>query len=238
MHRSRTSFFRSAFLGVAMIALAASELAGGERAAAADPAGTLQEGLGARLVERYPGARIELSDFAFPAGLNGLVPSLAREVRITSESGQGTVTFVADGVEGSARFHAWVPAWIPIRRIAPLQKISRDQFARREVDVAAGRLRELRGSFLPSDAELDRLESRQTLLEGEVVLSTAVSPTPDVRRGDPVRVRLISGEILLSTQATAVENGYLQKSIRVLTERTKRELVGRLIEGRTVEVTL
>jgi flagella basal body P-ring formation protein FlgA len=69
-------------------------------------------------------------------------------------------------------------------------------------------------------------------------MSSAVERVPDVRRGDSVRVRIISNGLTLTAQAMASEPGYLNGPVRVLTAQTKRELSGKLVSTGVVEVKL
>jgi flagella basal body P-ring formation protein FlgA len=135
-----------------------------------------------------------------------------------------------------AVFSALFPAWIAKRRILPGERVSEADLTRSEIDLARGLARESRGLILDADAELGPLEARQTVLAGQWVTTSAVQRVPDLRRGELVRVRLISGGITLMTQASAVEAGYVGSSLRVLTQKTKRDLVGKLGGDGVVEV--
>jgi flagella basal body P-ring formation protein FlgA len=92
--------------------------------------------------------------------------------------------------------------------------------------------------MLSPSEDLSRLEARQTLLEGGFVTSSAVRRIPDLRRGDVVRLEVLSGEVRLSTAAQALESGNLNQRIRVQASKSKRELVGVVREGGVVEVKL
>jgi flagella basal body P-ring formation protein FlgA len=92
--------------------------------------------------------------------------------------------------------------------------------------------------ILDQSSDITKLQARQTLIEGQPLLSSAVERVPDVRRGDFVRVKIVSNGLTLSAQATASEPGYLNGPVRVLTAQTKRELSGKLISSGVVEVKL
>jgi flagella basal body P-ring formation protein FlgA len=91
---------------------------------------------------------------------------------------------------------------------------------------------------LIQDAELMHLESRQTILQGQFITSSAVQRIPDIRRGDSVRIRMISGGLAVSTQGTAEEPGYINGKMRVMANKSKREFVGELSADGVVEVKL
>ncbi len=164
-------------------------------------------------------------------------------IRILSEAGTGTADYsviLSDGSSllGQARFQAMVPTFVAVKRIHPGDKISRGDFQIQTINVAQGLAYQYRGVMLGTRETIDGLQARQTILEGQYPLSNGVEKMPDIRRGDTVQVKILSGEILLSTLGTVQEPGYLNKNIRILTQKTKKELVGQLREGGIVEVKL
>lgn len=165
------------------------------------------------------------------------------QVRILSEAGTGTADYsvlFADGSSslGQARFSAMVPTFVAVKRIHPGDKISRGDFQIQSVNVAQGLAYQYRGVMIGSKESVDGLQARQTILEGQYPLTSGVERMPDIRRGDTVQVKIVSGDIQLSTLGTVQEPGYLNRSIRILTQKTKKELVGLLKEGSIVEVKL
>ena len=104
--------------------------------------------------------------------------------------------------------------------------------------MATGPIREYRGILVPADGDFSKLQTRQTLLENQFVTTSAIERQPDVRKGDSVRLDLLSGDLQLSTQATASENGSIGDRVRVLTTKTKKEVVGTIREDHSVEVRL
>ncbi|MBC7693353.1 MAG: flagellar basal body P-ring formation protein FlgA [Methylotenera sp.] len=201
---------------------------------------SLSELIRAELANRYPGARIEILGAPqmagqFPENLSG--------ARILTETAKGEAQFLAytqSGVQsqGWVSFAAWMPTRVAARRIQPGERLSPELFIAQDVNVATGLAREYRGIMLPRDADLTRLETRQTILEGQFALNNGVQKVPDIKRGEGIVIRMLAGEIALSTQGTAQEPGYVDGTIRVLTLKTKRELVGKLRAGGVVEVKL
>ncbi len=193
------------------------------------------------LSKRYPLARIQLGDIRW-AGHHA--PAAATAVRIIGEIAPGELQISAvtskGEIEGRVPFAAWTAALIATRRVLPGQRLAEDMFRVGEVNVAQGYAREFRGAILPIDSgkELSRLEARQTIMEGSFALSTAVQRIPDVRRGESVSVHLVSGAMTLKTMAVAEEPAYVDGQLRVLTLKTKRVLVGKLMQDGSVEVKL
>jgi flagella basal body P-ring formation protein FlgA len=193
------------------------------------------------LAKRFAHATIEfLPGSTFPVDQPGKSVS---QVRILSESGTGTAEYsvvFSDGTNalGQARFSAMIPTYVASRRIRPGEKLLRSDFQLQSVNVAQGLAHQYRGVMLPAKESIDGLQARQTILEGQYPLASGVEKVPDVRRGDAIQVKILSGEIQLSTMATIQEPGYLNQNVRILTQKSKKELVGMLKEGGIVEVKL
>ncbi len=190
---------------------------------------------------RYPNATIEfLAGSTFPVEREGATP---KQVRILSENGGGTADYTVTYSDGSsalgqARFSAMVPTLVATRRIRPGERLSRDDFSLQPINVAQGLAYQYRGVMLGAKEAVEGLQARQTILEGQYPLSSGVEKVPDIRRGDTVQVKILSGEIQLLTQGLVQEPGYMNQSVRVLTQKTKKELTGHLREGGIVEVKL
>ena len=205
-------------------------------AAARAPADAAREALAAV----HPGTRVEILDLA--PMQPGQALSGAETASVLQAQGRGEARLMVRGPAGSAeyrvRYAAWVPGLVAIRRIGPGEALSSELTRQQELNVAEGLAHEMRGILLPATEDLSRLEARQTLLEGGFVTSTAVRRIPDLRRGDAVRIDVISGDVRLSSQATALEPASVSQRVRVQTLKTRRELVGVLRDGGVVEVRL
>lgn len=202
--------------------------------------------LSEELSKRFTSARIEFTaPIAYQVAEGKLGPVTA--VRLLSANSRGEAKALVDykdelgitrTIEANANFAAWVDAPVAARRILPGEKLSPESYRIQRINTAQGQAYEFRGVIVPASQDLTRVEARQTILEGQYLLSTALQRIPDVRRGDLVRVELNSGGVAISSQATAQEPGYLDQPVRVLTAKTKRELVGELKAGNVVEVKL
>jgi flagella basal body P-ring formation protein FlgA len=145
---------------------------------------------------------------------------------------------VNEAAEISAVYAAFVPARVSIRRISPGEKLTADMFVLRDVNVTSGMNYEMKGIILPQEEDVSRLETRQTVLDGQFLTSTAVEKVPDIRKGDSVRIHIVSGDLNLSASGIAMEPGYEKDPIKVLVSRSKHELSGTLEAGGVVEVNL
>lgn len=197
----------------------------------------IQDHLRAELSKQYPGARIELDEkIEWEQEIS--VEQISK-VQILNENARGEIRFsVNQEVEGTVSFSAWVPAWVAQKRIFPGERLSQDVFVLREVNVSTGLAREYRGVLLPKTANLSQLEARQSILEGQFALSSGVQKIPDVRKGEPVQIKLTAGGIILTTSGIAEEPSYIHQPVRVLTSKSKRSLTGKLMSDGTVEVKL
>jgi flagella basal body P-ring formation protein FlgA len=202
---------------------------------------SLQSQLKNKLESNYPGARIVFNSaprWSEDANLKSVIG-----VHITSENGRGLATFTAQFEdqsfdEGSISFSAFTPAWVAKKRVKPGDILGAEVLTLSELDVATGLAREYRGVLLAKSANINDLEARQTILEGQFALSTGVQQIPEVRRGDAVSIRLKSGEVTLNTQGTTDEPAYLDKDVRVTVTKGKRQLIGKLRKDKIIEVQL
>ena len=198
-----------------------------------------------KLSETYPNARIVLSEIIQWSSGEPSMEALDQvsEVSVLEESARGDVHFAghsqgAVDIEGWAHFAAYVPALYAVRRIMPGDHLVPESLVKREVDVASGLAHEYRGVILAPETDILKLEARQSILEGSFVMSSSVQKTPDIKRGESVRIEVLSGDVKLRTTGVAEEPAYIAGQIRVLTGKAKRELVGKLMENGVVEVKL
>jgi len=222
----------------ALLALGATIYAGVARA----DQDAITNQLQSQLQKSYPEAKVEItSSLHFTRGKGMTETPL---VRVLNETARGEVVFSVGGEhaseysEGYATFSAWTEARTAIRRIHPGESLTPDLFITQNVNVAQGMAREYRGVILGKSENVAGLQSRQTILEGQLLTSSAIERTPDIRRGDSVQLHLVNGAFELSTIGIAQEPAYLNGSVRVITSKTKRELIGLLRKDGVVEVKL
>jgi flagella basal body P-ring formation protein FlgA len=214
-----------------------------EPARAAAPA-SLAERIAQAIAKQYPGARVSVDGkIHWSHGEEASFDSEG-QVSLLGDTSRGEMMFAIldsegrQAADGWVSYQAWQPAYVAVRRVRPNERIAKDQFTLRDVNVASGQAHELRGLMLAPETGLAGLEARQTVLVGQTLLSSYVQRVPDVRRGDAVIVHLVAGALSLSTQGQAEEPAYIGGQIRVSASKTKRELVGKLSEAGIVEVKL
>jgi flagella basal body P-ring formation protein FlgA len=207
--------------------------------AADDP--VILRSLKQQISETYGSAQVK---FARPIEwIRQTSDQIAGPVQILNDNGRGELRFSVTGLkgqysEGLMAFSAWLPARIAVKRVHPGELLRDEWFTTQKVNVSSGTAREFRGVLLAPDHEVSKLESVQTIMEGQFLTSSAVRNVPDIRRGDSVRIQLVNEGMTLTTSGIAQEPGYLNRQIRVLTTKTKRELLGQLQLDGIVEVKL
>ncbi len=185
----------------------------------------------------FPGARIEVEGPGVQETLNACS---AGGAQVVSEGPQGYFRVrCGNQFDQVVRVRAFAKARLALQRIAAGTPLSQDQFRELELDVSFGQFRPYRESLASTATEnLSGFQSAQTIVEGTPLLTTAMRKTPDLRRGDGVRLQVRTGDIQLSLQAIAAEDGTVGEKIRVYTEKSRRELVGKLTRPGWVEVAL
>lgn len=201
---------------------------------------TLDSAIADEISQHFSGARI---DVLSAAKFQRALPSNEIEkVRFVSENGRGEAMLsfetAAGSVVGSVQFAAFKKVYVAKRRIQPSEHVQPEDFDLREINIASGMAHDSWGLFVSSETALKSVESKQSILEGQFLMSTQIRNAFDVKRGDALKVRLVSGEISLSTQGIVQESGYVGESVRVITAKSKREFTGKLTAQNTVEVAL
>lgn len=193
------------------------------------------------LGQAYPGSRIEIPQGGIVCP-QGAISAPLQRVALSADSGQGLARLQIEGgnvrQECEARFSAHAQAWLAQRRVQPGQKLQPSDFQLSEVEVSRGLIRDQRGLLLSAQVRPDGLEARQTLLEGQPLLSNTVQRVPDVKRGEVLQLKVVSGQVTLTAQAVAEEPAYLNESVRLSTAKTKRVMQGKLVAPGQVEVRL
>ncbi len=208
----------------------------------------LSEMMKAALTEKIADAEIRVPSLAGICAQPPLSEYVeVKRVRLVEDRPNGTALFEVNGRTASGQdqadlvqtpYSAWRKAVVAKHRIYPNTKLRAEDFTISEVNVASGTAREYRGVMVPAGTDLNGLQTRQSIIENQFVTRSAVERAPDLKRGDIIKLDLVSGELTLTTQATAIEPGLVGERVKVLTTKTKKEMVGVLREDHSVEVRL
>ncbi len=194
------------------------------------------------LSNQFIGADISLTSNV--EWLSGRVPEQNISVTSVEENGRGEAYFTAVGEPGSARaqgrigFSAFINARVANKRVLPGAALTPNQFSSQRINVAVGQAHEFRGLILSPQEEITRLEARQTILEGQPLVSSATQRIPDIRRGDAIQIHLVSAGLVVTSAGVAEEPAYFNQPVRVMVVRTKKALLGELKSSGVVEVKL
>jgi flagella basal body P-ring formation protein FlgA len=200
------------------------------------------------LSEKIAGAEIRTPSFARMMSIAPMSNfSEISHVRMVNDRLNGAAQFEVTGVDVNGQdcsqviqspYEAWRKVPVAIHRIFPNTKLKNEDFRIQGVNIAIAPGRDYQGVMFSATTDFSAMQTRQTILEGQYVISSAVEKTPDVRKGDSVRLDLISGDLTLTTQAVIEESASIGSHVRVMTTKTKRELTGLVRADRSVEVTL
>lgn len=164
-------------------------------------------------------------------------------VRLLEDRANGVALLELTAADGSTvkiqtPYQALVKTPVAIHRIYPNTRLKREDFRIDTLNVATGPARDYRSAIIFDASKLDQMETRQSILEGQFVVSNAVQKQPDVRKGETVKLELISGELTLTTGAVVQENGSIGDHVHVITTRSKKDVVGKIREDHSIEVIL
>lgn len=135
-------------------------------------------------------------------------------------------------------FEAWVKVPVANKRIYPNSRLKAEDFTIQSINIAKGNEREYRCVLASPKIEYNRIQTKQTILAGQFLTTSAIQREPDIKRGEMVKLELISGDLSLTTQGIAQEPGVIGDRIHVLSNKTKREVSGIVREDRAIEVKL
>jgi flagella basal body P-ring formation protein FlgA len=180
-----------------------------------------------RLVPDLPDDELGLVrvDIAFMGpvrgGRLGLRVSLSRDDRLLKRS---VVNVRVDGEREVV---------VPTRLIRSREKIGRE-----DVELVAVPLSNIRSEALTDLDEVVGQRARRSLREGRPIASASLELSPDVVRGQRVKLQLRKGALRIEAVGRAQEDGRRGEWVRVLNTSSRREVLGRVAQDGVVHVDL
>ncbi len=124
------------------------------------------------------------------------------------------------------------------RRYRPGETLISEDFDLQEIDVAQYLPFEAKQEYLSGPIENAAYEAYATILEGRPLLSQNVKAAPKIRKGDRVRIEVISGGVVLEAAGVAQEMGYVAQPMKVKLPLGQKELTGLVTKDGRVQVGL
>ncbi|HMA62857.1 MAG TPA: flagellar basal body P-ring formation chaperone FlgA [bacterium] len=126
-----------------------------------------------------------------------------------------------------------IPVLLASEKIRYGQPITSDQVSLEKIEVD----RNLDKFFLSQPNQKD-LISTQLIRKNEIIKKSMVKSRPDVKRGEQVKVHLISGAILIKTEGRIRKDCSIGESVQVTLESSRRSLRGQVKNPDLVVVNL
>lgn len=139
------------------------------------------------------------------------------------------------------RLYRAVPVALKIRAMAPVLRLNAGlpagaSVSRADVTIEQHDVTTLPGAYWPADEPLAAVRTRQALAAGVVLLRSQLDALPDVERGEQVALRVRAGTVTIQTSARAMQDGWANRTLRVLPANAKDTIQARVVRGGLVEV--
>jgi len=126
----------------------------------------------------------------------------------------------------------WKEAWVAKDQITRGDVLSKVQLEKQRVN--ATKVRQDLWDGNPSDG---RYWFRENISPGRLVYSRAVVMKPVVRRGSLAKAVVTTGPVRVSTKVKVLEDGAPGEAVRVQNVRTRKELIGEVLDENTIKIT-
>ena len=198
----------------------------------------------ARAIQDRSGAETDLDialdggdlEFDLPTDIEHSVAVSAINFDPASNRFAAVVVAPADGpplyqrnVFGTAFEMAQVP--VPTRLISAGEIIAAEDLVWQPVHLAR-----LTGNSLTDAQQLVGQMAKRPLKAGQVLRRTDVAVSPIIRKNDLIRLVVKSGQMTLTVQGKALQDGATGQSIRVVNVNSNRQLSGVVMDGGTVAI--
>lgn len=173
-----------------------------------------------------------------------LVPDGALEMRMLTKinyrTSQTSLRFqlmdggVPFGVFSAAvKISLWKDAWVATRQITRGTLLPEAKLKKQRHNMIKVR-QDLWGGN-PSDG---RFWFQENISPGRLIYDKAVVMKPVVRRGNLAKAIITTGPLLVSTNVKVLEDGAPGEVVRVQNIRTRKEIIGEVIDEKTIKITV
>ena len=132
----------------------------------------------------------------------------------------------------SVRMFQWKEGWVASRQITRGMLLTEAQLDRQRVNMIQVRQGLWDGN--PSDG---RYWFRENISPGRLVYDRSVVMKPVLKRGGLAKAVVSVGSLKVSTKVKALEDGAPGEVVRVQNVRTRKELIGEVIDENTIKIT-
>lgn len=115
----------------------------------------------------------------------------------------------------------------------PQQPLAAILFERQRLDIAS-----LAQPPVDPASDLRLLRVRRSLAQGTVLLASDIEQTPPVARNQDIALKVVAGGVTIETQATALSDAMIGKSVRVRNPRSGEEFVAIVVAPGMAEVLM
>lgn len=163
----------------------------------------------------------------------------ARPVAVSDTLASRLVVWVELWQQG--RLYRAVPVALKVRAMAPVLRVKAGlpvgaSVSMADVTVEQRDVAALAGGYWPADEPLGAVRTRQAVAAGAVLMRSQLDALPDVERGDQVALRVRAGTVTIETTAQAMQDGWANRTLRVLPANATDTIQARVIRGGLVEV--
>ena len=133
----------------------------------------------------------------------------------------------------AVKISLWKDAWVATRQITRGTLLPEAKLKKQRHNMIKVR-QDLWGGN-PSDG---RFWFQENISPGRLIYDKAVVMKPVVRRGNLAKAIITTGPLLVSTNVKVLEDGAPGEVVRVQNVRTRKEIIGEVIDEKTIKITV
>jgi flagella basal body P-ring formation protein FlgA len=132
----------------------------------------------------------------------------------------------------AVKISLWKDAWMATRQINRGTLLPEAKLKKQRHNMI--KIRQDLWDGNPSDG---RFWFQENISPGRLIYDKAVAMKPVVRRGGLAKAIITTGSLLVSTNVKVLEDGAPGEVVRVQNIRTRKEIIGEVIDGKTIKIT-
>lgn len=173
-----------------------------------------------------PDEELKLKIVELPA--QGVTPLFLTRFELQTAGGETVGTW-----QVALQAHVWHEVWVARSTLSRGLPLRESELARERRDILL--LREAPAEFEPGQANL---EVNEPVAAGVPLLARSIRPRPVIHRGQTVAAVLEDGALAISLKVEAMEDGAAGQVIRIRNPLTRRDLRGKIVSERKIQVCL